>query len=59
MSVNGRVGSVGRSTGVCVKAFLRLAKAVSWASVHLNGVSFCRRSVRAETLVEKLAMNHW
>ena len=29
VSVKGNVGSAGRSTGACVKAFLRLLKAVS------------------------------
>ena len=58
VSVNGRVGSAGRSTGACVRASLRVMKAVSWCCVHINGVSFLKRSVRADALVEKFATNH-
>ena len=53
VSVKGNVGSAGCSTGACVKAFLRLLKAVSWACDHVNGLSFFKRSVRVEAVVEK------
>ena len=58
VSVNGRSGSAAHRTGALVKACLRVAKAVSWAGVHMYGLSFFKRSVRAVALVEKLATNH-